>query len=115
MVQLTTLWPGEFHRCVRTFTVVLSPDQESGGYSVTCPAMPGAISEGDSREETLQNIQEAMDLWLDVSAEHAELPLAETPELIAAEVASVLNWRAEEGWPLIVETATVTLSSAVAA
>ncbi|MCL4241673.1 MAG: type II toxin-antitoxin system HicB family antitoxin [Dehalococcoidia bacterium] len=101
---------------MRTFTVVLSPDPETGGYSVTCPAMPGAVSQGESREETLRNIQEAMELWLEVSSDgSAETPLPETPDLIAGEVAWVLGWRAEEGWPLVVETATITLPTAVAA
>ena len=100
---------------MRTFTVVLSPDPETGGYSVTCPAMPGAVSQGESREETLRNIQEAMELWLEVSSdENAETPLLETPDLIAGEVAWVLGWRAEEGWPLVVETATITLPAALA-
>ena len=99
-----------------TFTVVLSPDPESGGYSVTCPAMPGAISQGDDREETLRNIQECMELWLEADSDgRRETPLKETPDLVAAEIQLVLGWRAEEGWPLIVETATVTLPSAVAA
>lgn len=102
-------------RLMSTFTVVLSPDPERGGYSVSCPAMRGALSQGDSREETLRNIQEAMEGWLEVAAERGDAPLPETPELIAAEVAFVLGWRAEEGWPLVVETTTVTLPAAVAA
>lgn len=77
--------------------------------------MPGAISQGASRDETLHNIQEAMELWLEVASEHGEQPLLETPDLIAAEVAFVLGWRGEEGWPLVVETATVNLPAAVAA
>ncbi len=100
---------------MRTFTVVLSPDPERGGFSVSCPAMPGALSEGDTREDTLRNIQEAMELWLEVAEEHGEAPLVETPELVAAEVSFVLGWRSEEGWPLVVETATVSLPAAVAA
>ena len=100
---------------MRTFTVVLSPDPERGGYSVSCPAMPGALSQGETREETLRNIQEAMELWLEVATEHGEAPLDESPELVASEVAFVLGWRSEEGWPLVVETATVNLAAAVAA
>jgi predicted RNase H-like HicB family nuclease len=94
-----------------TFTVVLSPDEDTGGYSVTCPALPGAVSQGETRDEALSNIREAMELWL----EDGSPPLQESPELIAAEIAFVLGWRAEEGWPLIVETTTLTLPAAVAA
>jgi hypothetical protein len=77
--------------------------------------MRGALSQGDNREEALRNIQEAMEGWLEVATELGDAPLPETPELISAEVAFVLGWRAEEGWPLVVETATVTLPAAVAA
>lgn len=99
-----------------TFTVVLSPDPESGGYTVTCPAMPGSVSQGDDREDALRNIQECMELWLEADSDgHSETPLKETPALVAAEIQVVLGWRAEEGWPLLVETAMVTLPTAVAA
>jgi predicted RNase H-like HicB family nuclease len=101
---------------MRTFTVFLSPELETGGYSVTCPAMPGAVSQGEGREKTLRDIQEAMELRLEASPDgNAETPLPETPTLVAGEVAWVLEWRAEEDWPLVVETATITLPAAVAA
>jgi predicted RNase H-like HicB family nuclease len=50
---------------------------EDGGYTVNVPALPGCISEGDSAEEALANIQEAIDLYLEpveddlVTSEHA--------------------------------------------
>jgi predicted RNase H-like HicB family nuclease len=44
--------------------VVLEPSQE-GGHTVFVPALRGCISEGDSREEALQNIREAIELYLD--------------------------------------------------
>ena len=37
------------------YTVVLDPDEEEGGYTVTVPALPGCISEGDTLEEALEN------------------------------------------------------------
>ena len=45
-------------------TVVLEPSDE-GGYSVFVPTLPGCISEGDSREEALANIREALELYLE--------------------------------------------------
>ena len=36
-----------------------------GGYTVTVPALPGCISEGDSRDEALANIAEAIQLYLE--------------------------------------------------
>ncbi|MGE5596394.1 MAG: type II toxin-antitoxin system HicB family antitoxin [Hyphomicrobiales bacterium] len=94
---------------MRKYTVVLSPDPERGGYSVSVPAMPGAVTEGDNREEALRNAIEAMTGWLAVSLEHGEDALEETPELIASEVASVLQDRDELGWDRLVETAIVAL------
>jgi len=44
--------------------VVLEPSEE-GGYTVTVPALPGCISEGDSKEEALRNIREAIELYLE--------------------------------------------------
>ncbi len=43
--------------------VVLEPSPD-GGYTVLVPALPGCISEGDSRDEALANIQEAIELYL---------------------------------------------------
>ena len=44
--------------------IVLEPSDE-GGYTVTVPSLPGCISEGDSREEALKNIKEAIILYLE--------------------------------------------------
>jgi len=44
--------------------VILEPS-EDGGYTATVPALPGCISEGDSREEALENIKEAIALYLE--------------------------------------------------
>lgn len=46
--------------------VVLEPSEE-GGYTVYVPALPGCISEGDSKEKALNNIREAIDLYLEVA------------------------------------------------
>ncbi len=44
--------------------VVLVPSEE-GGYTAHVPSLPGCISEGDTREEALKNIREAIDLYLE--------------------------------------------------
>jgi predicted RNase H-like HicB family nuclease len=38
---------------------------EEGGFTVTVPSLPGCISEGDSHEEALKNIREAIELYLE--------------------------------------------------
>lgn len=44
--------------------IVLEPSEE-GGYTAVVPSLPGCISEGNSREEALMNIKEAIDLYLE--------------------------------------------------
>jgi predicted RNase H-like HicB family nuclease len=44
--------------------VILEPSEE-GGYTVRVPSLPGCISEGDTRDEALRNIQEAIELYLE--------------------------------------------------
>ena len=43
--------------------IVLEPSDE-GGFTVYAPALPGCISEGESEEEALANIREAIELYL---------------------------------------------------
>lgn len=45
-------------------TVILQT-QEEGGYSVSVPSLPGCISQGESKEEALANIKEAIELYLE--------------------------------------------------
>ena len=44
--------------------VILEPSDE-GGYTVYVPSLPGCISEGDTTEEALANIREAIELYLE--------------------------------------------------
>lgn len=44
--------------------VMLEPS-EDGGYTVTVPSLPGCISEGDTRDDALANIREAIQLHLE--------------------------------------------------
>lgn len=44
--------------------VVLEASEE-GGYTVYVPSLPGCISEGETVEEALRNIREAIELYLE--------------------------------------------------
>jgi predicted RNase H-like HicB family nuclease len=62
------------------FQVTLDRD-EDGVWVVECPAIPGCVSQGSSKEEALKNIEEAIALCLEVRAERG-LPLTiETREV----------------------------------
>ena len=65
------------------FTVILTSDNEDGGYVAECPTIPGCISEGDSVEEALANIKEAIEGCLEsLAANQQELP-EEQPVIVA--------------------------------
>lgn len=53
------------------YTVILEPAEE-GGYTATVPMLPGCITEGDSYEETMDNIKDAIELYTDVLKEKNE-------------------------------------------
>ncbi len=65
------------------FTVRLEESDE-GGYTAQCLELPAAISEGDTKEEALENIKEAIQLVLEVSQEQAR----SYTEVFRVEVAS---------------------------
>jgi predicted RNase H-like HicB family nuclease len=44
--------------------VILEPSDE-GGFTVSVPSLPGCISEGNTMKEAIQNIREAIDLYLE--------------------------------------------------
>ena len=50
---------------VYDFKIMLEPDEESGGYVVTCPSLPGCYSQGDTVDEAMTNIKEAILLCLE--------------------------------------------------
>ncbi|HIJ65297.1 MAG TPA: type II toxin-antitoxin system HicB family antitoxin [Candidatus Hydrogenedentes bacterium] len=47
------------------FDVVLEPCGEDGGYTVHVPSLPGCVSEGDTEEEAIENVREAIMLYLE--------------------------------------------------
>jgi predicted RNase H-like HicB family nuclease len=46
------------------YTVLFEP-AEVGGYVVTCPALPGLVTEGDTYEEARQRAVEAIEAYLE--------------------------------------------------
>ena len=47
--------------------VIVYPDPEDGGYVAEVPSLPGCVSQGETREEALANVREAIDLWVEVA------------------------------------------------
>jgi len=46
------------------FKVYLEPSEESG-FTAIVPSLPGCISEGETKEEAIKNIKEAVELYLE--------------------------------------------------
>jgi predicted RNase H-like HicB family nuclease len=60
--------------------VLLEQDEETGDWAVWCPELPGCASAGETEEEALANIREAIELYLQPD------PLKLSPEVITREV-----------------------------
>jgi predicted RNase H-like HicB family nuclease len=59
--------------------VVLEP-QEEGGYTVYVPSLPGCVSQGETYDEAIENIREAIGLHLESDEEmvvHGERKVVE--------------------------------------
>lgn len=65
------------------FLVTIEPDQESGGFVSSCPQLPGCWSQGETRDEALENIKGAIAAIMEIRAEEGWPPPA---ELIAIEL-----------------------------
>ncbi len=69
------------------YTVLLE-QEEDGGYVVSVPALPGCVSQGDTRDEALANIREAMELYIeDCRAAGDPVPTEDNKEFVAVEAA----------------------------
>ena len=64
------------------YTVILQRESD-GGYVVSVPALPGCVSQGDSLEEALRNIEEAIELYIeDVRAAGEPIPAEDGREYV---------------------------------
>ena len=50
------------------YTVILEKGSESG-YVVYCPALKGCVSQGESKQQALQNVREAMEAYIEALIE----------------------------------------------
>jgi predicted RNase H-like HicB family nuclease len=56
-----------------TLKVILEPSDE-GGFTAVIPSLPGCISEGDTLDDAMKNIREAIDLYLDPVEDDLVIP-----------------------------------------
>jgi predicted RNase H-like HicB family nuclease len=64
-----------------SYKVVLE-SQEGGGYTVYVPTLPGCVSQGETKQEAITNIKEAIELYLESYKERGlSLPQVEEREV----------------------------------
>ncbi|MXX37042.1 MAG: type II toxin-antitoxin system HicB family antitoxin [Gemmatimonadetes bacterium] len=62
------------------FTITVERD-EDGVWITECPSIPGCVSQGQTKEEAVANISEAIQLCLEVRAERGQPLTVETQQL----------------------------------
>lgn len=60
----------------KKYSVILHPDTEDGGYWVECPSLPGCASQGDTVEEALEMIKDAIKGHLEILEEKRKVKKA---------------------------------------
>jgi predicted RNase H-like HicB family nuclease len=69
------------------FTVVLEQEPDEG-FVASVPTLPGCVSQGDTREEALRNIREAIELYLEDCRDSGDpIPLESGREFVEIEAA----------------------------
>ena len=86
-----------------TYTVILEPEPE-GGFSVNCPALPGCVAQGETRDEALDAITVAIGQSLSAWAEDEMNPPADSVDYLGDELYEILAARADDGLSLTCET-----------
>jgi antitoxin HicB len=64
-------------------TIILQPEPEEGGYSVTVPALPGCVAQGETIEQAIALAREAIALHVSGLLEEGE-PVPEEIEPVQA-------------------------------
>ena len=65
--------------------VILEQDNETGDWAAWCPELPGCASAGESEDDAMTNIREAIDLYLQAD------PIDVGPHALIREIA--VSWR----------------------
>ncbi len=64
------------------FKVIIEEDKEDGGYVVSVPSLPGCHSQGDTIEEALENIKEAIELYLEPDEEEIKFKEGDRKQVV---------------------------------
>ena len=72
------------------YTILLDPDPDSGTYTVTVPALPGIVTQGDSVEDAIAQAKEAIQVHIEgLLADGEPVPEErERPQMVTVRVAA---------------------------
>ena len=72
------------------YTILLDPNEDEGGFTVTVPALPGIVTQGDTVEEAREMARDAIALYLeDLVADGEPIPTERvSPQLARVTVAA---------------------------
>ena len=72
------------------YTIILHPDQEEGGYTVTVPTLPGCITQGETMDDAIAMAKDAIRLHIKfLLADGQPVPQEdEPPQAITIDVAA---------------------------
>ncbi len=63
----------------RQYTIILDPDEEEGGYTVTVPALPGCVTQGETLEEAIAMARDVIRGYLEALTKDGQ-PIPEEHE-----------------------------------
>jgi predicted RNase H-like HicB family nuclease len=67
-------------RLIHTLEIAPLADELGGGYLATIPDLPGCMSDGETPEEALHNVQDAIESWIEAAKEwKQEIPKPSPP------------------------------------
>jgi predicted RNase H-like HicB family nuclease len=76
-----------------SYTVILEPS-EVGGYTVTCPALPGVVTEGDTLEEAREMAADAILCYLEsLQKDGLPIPVEHEHQVESAREKVTAGWR----------------------
>lgn len=75
---------------MKKYTIILEPDLEEGGFTVTVPALPGCITQGETVEQCIERAREAIAGYIeDLIANGEPVPEeVERPQMVTIDVAA---------------------------
>jgi antitoxin HicB len=65
------------------YPVIIEPlsEEDGGGFFATVPDLPGCMSDGETPQEALVNIQDAINAWIEAAVENGQPVPAPTPKV----------------------------------